>query len=320
MFYRMIAFTIVLMTLPAQAAETVGGDRAFSFVALGDMPYRDGDIVKFKRLVEAVNRLKPAFTIHVGDAKSGDSTCEPQDYQTILSQLQPFEGALVYTPGDNEWTDCHRAGKQPLDRLAMVRAMLFPDPGKSLGKAPLAVESQAQAMPAHAAYVENVRFSRSDVQFMSVHVVGSNNGLRSPDADARAEVPRRDAANVAWLGDTFERAKAANAKAVVVFMQAEFDFEREGSGERMKPNSGFTKVLNALAQGARDFGKPVLVINGDKHIIELKTLKDSNGDRIPNALRLMLYGDEDVHAVRVIVDPDSPGVFGFVPLIVPENL
>jgi hypothetical protein len=30
-------------------------------------------------------------------------------------------------------------------------------------------------------------------------------------------------------------------------------------------------------------------------------------------------GERLVHAVRVLVDPDSAGVFGFVPLIVPEN-
>ena len=33
----------------------------------------------------------------------------------------------------------------------------------------------------------------------------------------------------------------------------------------------------------------------------------------------MVYGETLVHAVRVLVDPDSPGVFGFIPLIVPEN-
>lgn len=65
--------------------------------------------------------------------------------------------------------------------------------------------------------------------------------------------------------------------------------------------------------------KPVLVINGDEHVIELTPLKNSQGKPIPNVLRLMVYGDGDVHAVRVIVDPDSAGVFGFVPMIIPEN-
>ncbi len=40
MFPRLAALAISLLALPALAAETVGGDRAFSFVALGDMPYK----------------------------------------------------------------------------------------------------------------------------------------------------------------------------------------------------------------------------------------------------------------------------------------
>ena len=64
----------------------------------------------------------------------------------------------------------------------------------------------------------------------------------------------------------------------------------------------------------------MLVVNGDEHFIELKPMRNSRGQPIPNVLKLMVYGENDVHAVRVIVDPDSPGVFGFVPLIVPENV
>jgi hypothetical protein len=88
----------------------------------------------------------------------------------------------------------------------------------------------------------------------------------------------------------------------------------------MPRQSGFTGVLDAIERGARAFGKPVLVVNGDEHFIELKPMQNSRGKPIPNVLKLMVYGEDDVHAVRVIVDPDSPGVFGFVPLIVPENV
>jgi hypothetical protein len=31
-------------------------------------------------------------------------------------------------------------------------------------------------------------------------------------------------------------------------------------------------------------------------------------------------GEHDVHGVKVGVDPETPGVFSFTPLIVPENL
>jgi hypothetical protein len=50
MFRRLVALAIALMGTPALAAETVGGERAFSFVALGDMPYKlPDDIAKFDR-------------------------------------------------------------------------------------------------------------------------------------------------------------------------------------------------------------------------------------------------------------------------------
>jgi hypothetical protein len=35
--------------------------------------------------------------------------------------------------------------------------------------------------------------------------------------------------------------------------------------------------------------------------------------------RLEVYGDEQVQAVRITVDPSDPAVFGFMPIIVPEN-
>ncbi len=83
--------------------------------------------------------------------------------------------------------------------------------------------------------------------------------------------------------------------------------------------SGFGDTVQAIARGARAFGKPVLVVHGDNHVLEIETFKDNVMRPVPNTLRLQLQGDELVHAMRILVDPDMPGVFGFVPLIVPDN-
>ena len=320
-----IAAMLLLATcnMPAStAAESVGGDNAFSFVALGDMPYNlPGDYLKFDRLIAAVNKMKPTFTLHMGDIKSGAVPCSDDVLRKAYNQIQTFEGALIYTIGDNEWTDCHRkaAGSyDPRERLAKVREMFFATPDKSLGKMPIKVESQALLMPDHATYVENARFTKNDVQFISAHIVGSNNGFEAQDPEAAKEFFLRDKANVAWIESGFAKATDSGAKAVVVFMQAEFDQARFPNGS-MPRQSGFTRVLDAIEAGAKSFGKPVLVINGDEHFIELTPLKNSRGKPIPNVLRLMVYGDGEVHAIRVIVDPDSAGVFGFVPMIIPEN-
>jgi len=104
----------------------------------------------------------------------------------------------------------------------------------------------------------------------------------------------------------------------VLFMQAEFDQSRFPNGA-MPRQSGFLQTLDAIEAGARRFGKPVLLVHGDEHFLSLTPLKNSMGAPMPNVLKLMVYGETLAHAVRVLVDPDSPGVFGFIPLIVPEN-
>jgi len=318
------AAIIVLATslMPVSAAERVGGDNAFSFVALGDMPYNlPDDYAKFDRLIAAVNTLKPAFTLHMGDIKSGALPCSDEVLKKSYDQIQTFEGALVYTIGDNEWIDCHRkaAGSyNPRERLAKLREMFFASPAKSLGKTPLDVESQALLMPEFSTYVENTRFAKNRVMFLTAHVPGSNNGFEAQDLEGVKEFFARDKANIAWIEAGFAKAKADNAKAVVIFMQAEFDEARFPNGA-MPRQSGFTNTLDAIEAGAKSFGKPVLLIHGDEHYFSIAPLKNSKGKPIPGVNKLMVYGDTLVHAVRVLVDPDSSNVFGFMPLIVPEN-
>ncbi len=307
---------------PSAAAERIGGDSAFSFVALGDVPYNlPDDYAKFDRLIAAVNTLKPAFTLHMGDIKSGALPCSDEVLKKSYDQIQTFEGALVYTIGDNEWIDCHRkaAGSyNPRERLAKLREMFFASPAKSLGKTPLDVESQALLMPEFSTYVENTRFAKNGVMFLTAHVPGSNNGFEAQDLEGVKEFFARDKANIAWIEAGFAKAKADNAKAVVLFMQAEFDESRFQNGA-MPRQSGFTNTLDAIEAGAKSFGKPVLLIHGDEHYFSIAPLKNSKGRPIPGVNKLMVYGDTLVHAVRVLVDPDSSNVFGFVPLIVPEN-
>lgn len=312
----------MLGTVVGRAAESIGGDKAFSFVALGDVPYNvPGDYAKFDRLIAAVNAMKPAFTLHMGDTKSGKTPCSDELLKTAYDQLQTFEGALVYTIGDNEWVDCHRkeaGGFNPRERLAKVREMFFATPEKSLGRAPIDIENQARLMPEFSIYVENTRFEKNNVMFLGVHAPGSNNGFEADDLEAAKEFFARDKANVAWINAGFAKARDTGAKAMVIFMQAEFDESRFPNGG-MPRQSGFLHTLDAIEKGSTMFGKPILLIHGDEHYFSIQPLKNSKGQQIPDVNSLMVYGDTLIHGVRVTVDPDSAGVFGFVPLIIPEN-
>jgi hypothetical protein len=103
------------------------------------------------------------------------SVCSDDYFATVRAQFDRFVDPLVYTAGDNEWTDCHRpnnGGYDPLERLQAVRNVFFPNPGKTLGEHSIAVQSQAgRGLP------ENVSYRRAGVAFAALHVVGSNNSL-----------------------------------------------------------------------------------------------------------------------------------------------
>ena len=313
----------VLAVLLAVAAQPAAA-QPFEFIALGDTPYKlPDDYVKFDRLIAAINARKPSFSIHVGDIKSGSSPCSDENLKKVLDQFATFEQPLVYTPGDNEWTDCHRpraGGFDPLERLAKVRELFFADPGRSQGRVKITVESQSRVMAERfSTFVENARWSQNGVVFATVHVVGSNNNFE-PGAPAVAmEYFARDAANVAWIDAIFAHAVASGAKAVVLSWQADVQDVRQKWQGDMPRVSGFVNTVNAVERGAKAFGKPVLVIHGDEHEFQVGRFLNAKYKAIPNVLRLEVMGAEDVHAVRVVVDPDSPGVFGFFPLLVPEN-
>lgn len=322
-FAAALALCLTAAAAPA-AAGSWGGDKAFEFVALGDMPYKiPDDIPRFDRLIARINALKPAFAIHVGDTKSGASSCGDAEQQRVLDQLQTFDGALVYTPGDNEWTDCHRekAGKfDPLERLAKVREMFFKGPS-SLGRAPLELTRQSDVAAEHRPFVENARWTFGGVAFATVHVVGSNNNLLPKKAMAD-EYFARNAANVAWIKDTFAEAAKSGAAAVAIAMQADMFYMNELNPVLARDGSGFIDTMKAIASGAEAFGRPVLVINGDTHILRIDQPFTYADGKTPleTVTRLQVMGEGRVHAVRVLADPDSPTVFSFQPLMIPENL
>ncbi|MBV1696590.1 MAG: hypothetical protein KGP27_19185 [Hyphomicrobiales bacterium] len=308
--------------VPAPSAPAQQTIEPFAFVALGDMPYKvPQDFTKFERLIGVINTLKPAFSIHVGDIKSGSEPCTDEYMRNIFTRFHRFEQPLVFTPGDNEWTDCHRpaAGRyNPRERLAKVREVFYPNPTQSLGKVTLPVEPQSQVHAQHAKYIENTRFWKNGVLFVQVHVVGSNNGFETHDPEAAVEYFERNKANVAWLDDSFKLATDQSARALVISMQANL-YDIRQKWPTVPLASGFLDTIRAIERGARQFQKPMLVIQGDEHEFEVDGFRGPDLKRVPNVWRLQLMGADYVHAVRVLVDPASPGVFAFQPVIVWEN-
>ena len=304
------------------ALSTVATAAEFTFVALGDMPYgpREQAYPAFKALIAEINRRAPVFTFHLGDIKSGLDPCSDQLLLEQRAFMDSFASALVYTPGDNEWTDCHRllAGAyDPLDRLRFIRAHYFPT-AWSLGRHPVSLERQADVMPGFEPFVENSRFSRGSVWFVTAHVVGSNNNLDGPaveDSGAAQEFFARDEADRVWLADSFDKAAAADAEAVVVAIHA--DMFRDGfdpEGETFARTSGFKGFGETLIMQAKSFRKPVLLLFGDSHEFRVfRPFPRSAG----NLTAVEVYGAEHMHAVEIAVNPDTAPVFMFSPVLNP---
>ena len=137
----------------------------FAFALIGDMPYGSIREAPFARLVTEINRDNDVdFVMHAGDIKAGSERCDDSLIKHRFDLYQTFQRAFVFTPGDNEWTDCHRVNNgqyNPLERLAFVRSVFFPEVGHTTGGQVRPVRSQAEGS-AYPEFVENVMFTKAE--------------------------------------------------------------------------------------------------------------------------------------------------------------
>ncbi|MDX6705952.1 MAG: hypothetical protein QOI48_1798 [Solirubrobacteraceae bacterium] len=310
-----------LIAVPVAAAQG-DGDRAFrssvqTLSVIGDIPYGDALIAEFPADVAQINADPDVRgVIHLGDIKNGSSRCDDTYFSARLADFGRFADPLVYTPGDNEWTDCHRAnngGYLPTERLAKIRELFFAHPGQTLG-GHAHVPFQSRALP------ENVMWDAAGVQYGVVHVVGSNDdqavwfgdrtdpatGAPKPETPAETalrtrEYSGREAAALAWIHRIFDAAQDRRAPGVVLGMQADM-WDGLPSDQ-----TAFAPIKAAIAARAARFGKPVLLMEGDSHQIKV----DTPAGMPANLTRVVVQGSTSVphEWLKLSVDPGSPRVF-----------
>lgn len=306
--------TLNLIALPLAVLTTLtacggGGEllEKSTLAVIGDIPYGTtptdtAQLIANPKFISAINAdADVSLLLHVGDTHSGKSYCTQAYNQVIFDQWKAYRMPVVYTLGDNEWTDCHKKAEgggvynaatgaidyvldssgqpvdyakgDPLANLALVRSMFFSKPGQTLGSA-MQVHTQAQefdpAYPKDASYVENTWFRKSGVIFVNLNVPGGSNNDTDPwygapamSAAQQQEVTERTAANVRWLNAAFAQATVTDAYGVVVQFQANvWDVD----GKDAAHLTGYKPFVDALANNTKAFGKPVLLFNGDSHL------------------------------------------------------
>ena len=342
-------FTLGLacLSLAIDGASAQPQDRAFQFGLIGDMPYTSVQQQEYQRVLAALNKADLAFVVHIGDFQNdprgyyptpaiGLLPCLDDNYKAIYDSFQSVRHPFILTPGDNDWTDCHLVREpkiDPLERLAKVRAMFFPE-GRSLGQRTIPVESQAKDSQ-YAKFRENLRWSISGVTFATLHIVGSNDNFgRTPEMDA--EYVERKAANIAWMRAAFVKAKSDGSRGLVLMTQANPGFENywppAAKGRYFGPFFGraapppippnaFDDYISVLAEEIETYDKPVAYLHGDTHLHRIdKPLYSKKTNRMfENFTRVETFGNPDTHWVRVTVDPANPQVFRFNAEIIPEN-
>lgn len=314
-FFARLSRWLVVASLSVCAVQAAADP--FNFVVVGDQPYGNKKKVKgkYQTLIEAINDHTPDLVIHVGDTKSGGTLCNDDILAERLGFLNAFTAPTLYTPGDNEWTDCHRlitGAYDPVERLDHIRQTYFSDPETTFGQNPIRISHQgADGFP------ENARVMLNDVMFVTAHVVGSNNNFEAVRPTSALEFAKRDAANRAWLQDSF--AAAGDSKALVLAIHGdmfEFGFGAGRDPEGFLRHSGFRLFAETLIWKAAEYGRPVLLTYGDSHKFRMFRPFPK---KAPNIMALETFGADHMHAVRVHVSPDDPYPFAIQPLINPAQ-
>jgi hypothetical protein len=311
----MCAALVVALSVMAMKAATA---EPVEFVALGDMPYSETDAEALQEIGHKIKERKFPFLILYGDIKSGSSACNPTDLQNHFDLIaNAVDGPVFYTPGDNDWTDCDRektgAPIAELEALGTLRRLFF---------SAEALERQKPFDPGWTVtrpdpdYPENALWTYGGLQFVTLHVVGTDNGRDAIGETDKTKmldmVDARDRANLDVLKNAFDDATKNKRNAIVVVIHADpYDLEHKKRHETVCKTGDETTSMDArtkcnpylpfverLRTSAAAFGKPVLLIHGstDDYCVD----REFGTAAAPNLWRLNGPGDgkQDAAVIR----------------------
>jgi hypothetical protein len=303
-----VAAVAALSPVPASASSSPAPG-ALTLAVYGDAPYGTSptdtsQVVATPGFVNSINAdPEVGLVAHVGDIHSGKQYCTQKYDESVANLWKQYQDPLVYTPGDNEWTDCHKvaegggkynpttqqidyvtdpatgqpvdyAGGDPVANLKLVRSLYFPRPGETLGGGNMQVLSQAQVYdqehPTDRQFVENVIFQRKDTLFVTLNMPGGSNndsdiwyGAPTMSAAQSQEIAERTGADLRWLDRAFAQAREDHVGSVVILQQADM-WDVDGSSPAHL--TGYEPFVSSIAAHTKAFGKPVLLFNGDSHV------------------------------------------------------
>jgi hypothetical protein len=291
-----LGMVAVALTIATAGADARMNPNTLTLAVFGDSPYLDPkfaphtEFAATPAFISTIN-ADPSIeaVVHVGDIHSGSEPCTTAYDQSIYNLWTAFQQPLIYTPGDNEWSDCTKVKEEPgsdfdnpvlypdmpLIQLGIVRSIFFAHAGRTLGQHPMQVISQKDAydpaFPTDAQYVENVMWEQSKTVFVTLNLPGgSNNDIDAwyaahnlpVNPEQPVEMNQRTAADVRWLNAAFLKAELDNAHSVVIIGQADMWDTADAASHQ----TNYEPIISAMAFNSVAYGKPVLYLNGDSHV------------------------------------------------------
>ena len=262
---------------------------SINFISFGDNESKN--IIS---LIDSINENKDAsLIIHLGDTQYSRSQCIDSYSNTQFELMNSLNAPVLFTPGDNDWLDC----PDKIARLVNLRETFF-SKNLTLGKKPFIIENQRKE-----GYPENSRLLKSNVAFITAHVVGGNNNFDPFSKKNTLEYLKRDAANIDWITKSFEKYKDSRAFVVAIhaniFKGKNIPFLHE-------------KFAYSLFNLSNKYKKPVLLIHGDIH--KFKAYQPMK-DKYPYLHVIQNFGYPDIKAIEIEVNPSKKIPFNVIKII-----
>ncbi|MBN3853089.1 hypothetical protein G3N59_06850 [Paraburkholderia sp. Ac-20340] len=283
----------------AYAAPTQTPTWRYAFAVVANVVTEPGDETTLQRLIDAIGRdPQISFLVYDGNIKGPRESCLDRLYERRHTLLDASRAPVVFVPGQRDWVTCGSSGAggyDPVERLDFLRQNFYAD-AKALGETPLSLTRESE-VSRFRPYRENVRWQVGDTVFVALNAPSGNNHYLNAGG-RNGEFEDRVIANGFWLEHAAEFARRRNARAIVIFMQADVFPEREERNDRFAwlrfhraPRDGYAELRRSLLKLADNFRGPIVIVNPDEarlprgFTIE-QPLRNEKGIRIANVTRV----------------------------------
>ena len=257
----------------AVSTVSVASASTISFWTIADTPYSGSQAAALSEYFTVIPQ-EAEFVIHLGDIKSGTSSCTLDVYQNVSSLLQGSSVPVFIIPGDNEYNDCSN-----------------PDAAFANWQTEFSFFDQNWTHDFQVSYQtireENFAFVFNGTLFIGINLVGGT----IHDAQEWAD---RSADDLVWIESNFAQFGGQVTSAVIF-------------GHASPTKSAYALFEQGFRAAAQELGDPILYLQGDEH----KWLLDQPFADAPNVTRIIIEqtgggADSDPLLVSVSGDPTDP--------------